>query len=134
MSALSVKSVMVDLAAAVQPELDGGRTAHPRPVEALQPGDAVVGYPTDPMSISTTFRRGQDRATFPVFVICGMPQDESTQTAVDALVGSGSIVAAIEAYAGTWQSVSVTQASIVEYTPTGGSPMVALRFDVDVIA
>lgn len=135
MSALSLSAVMVDLAAAVQTVLATGCKAYPLPIEGARVGDAVVGYPPDPIQISTTFRRGQDRVVFPVFVICGMAQDEATRTAVSAWIdNSGSVVTAIESYAGTWSSVSVTEVRIENFTPTGGSPQLALRFDVDVIS
>lgn len=134
MSVLNLSAVMVDLAAAVQPELDSGRTAHSRPIEGAKPGDAVVGYPTDPIAIAGTFRRGMDRLTVPVFILCGYAQDASTQTAVGTWLGSGSVIAAIEAYAGTWSSVSVTQVQIEDFSPIGGTPLVALRFDCDVLS
>lgn len=134
MSVLDLSAVMVDLAAAVQTVLDSGRSAFSRPVEAAVPGDAIVGYPQDPIDISTTYRRGQDRVVIPVFVICGLPQDEATRTAVSAWIGSGSVVAAIEGYAGTWSSVSVLTAQVDTYEPIGQPPMVALRLNVDVIS
>lgn len=132
--AIDVSAVMVGLAAAIQPELASGRTAYDRPVEAVKVGDALVGYPQEPIAISGTFRRGMDRGTFPVFVICGYPHEVDTREAVAGWIGSGSIVAAIEAYAGTWQSVSVTTVQVDQFTPLGGSPLLALRFDVDVIS
>ncbi len=134
MSVLNLSAVMVDLAAAVQTVLATGRTAFSRPVEAVVPGDAIVAYPQDPIDISTTFRRGQDRLVVPVFVICGLPQDEATRTAVSAWIGSGSIVTAIESYAGTWSSVAVLTAQVDTYEPIGQPPMVALRLNVDVIS
>ena len=135
MSGLNLASVMVDLAAAVQTVLATGYKAYPLPIEGARVGDAVVGYPQDPIGISTTFRRGQDRATFPVYVICGMAQDEATRTAISAWIDdSGSVITAIEGYAGTWSSVAVTEVRIESFTPTGGSPQLALRFDVDVIS
>lgn len=133
--ALNLSAVMVDLAAAVQTVLASGRTAFDHPVEAVVPGDAIVAYPQDPIQISTTFRRGQDRVTVPVFVICGLPQDASTRTAISAWIdNSGSVITAIEGYAGTWSSVSVVTVQIEQFIPTGGAPLVALRFDVDVIS
>jgi hypothetical protein len=134
MSVVQVKPVMVGLAAAVQTVLATGRTAHSRPFEGAKVGDAVVAYPTDPITVSATFRRGTDRLTVPVYLLCGMAYDEATQTAIDAWIGSGSVVAAIEGYAGTWSSVSVTQVQIETYSPTGGTPLVALRYDVDVLS
>ena len=135
MSGLNLSSVMTDLAAAVQTVLTSPRVAFDHPVEGVVPGDAVVGYPQDPIVISSTFRRGQDRAEFPVFVICGMPQDETTRTAVSAWMDdSGSVVTAIEGYSGTWSSVSVLTVQVVPFQQTGGLELLALRFNVDVIS
>lgn len=134
MSVIDVKAVMVDIAAAVQTVLASGRTASPRPVEAAVAGDAIVGYPTGPISIADTYGRGSDRLTLPLYIILGLPADESTQTALSTWVGSGSIVAAIESYAGTWQSVSVMEASVETYTPIGGPEQLALRFDIDILS
>lgn len=133
MSVMNAAQVMIDLAAAVQTELATGFKAYSLPIEGVRVGDAVVGYPED-IRVTQTFGRGMDRATYPVFVICGMPQDEATRTAISAWLGSGSIIAAIEGYAGTWSSVAVASPRIESFTPTGGSPQLALRFDVDVIS
>jgi hypothetical protein len=135
MSALNLASVMVDLAAAVQTVLASGRTAYSWPVEAVVPGDAVVAYPQEPIEISATFKRGQDRCVVPVFVICGLPQDVTTRTAISGWIDdSSSIVTAIEGYAGTWASVSVMDPLVDEWTPTGTNPYLVLRFNVDVIS
>lgn len=133
MSALVLASVMADLAAAVQAVLASGRVAHSRPAEGVREGDAVVGYPQEPIDLTVTFRRGLDRLTVPVYVLCGMPQDATTQTAISGWLASGSVVEAIQGYAGTWSSVFVT-AQIEEFTPIGGSPLVALRFDCDIVS
>lgn len=134
MSAIDLSAVMVDLADAVQTVLATGRTAFDHPVEGVVPGDAIVAYPQDPIDISTTYRRGQDRCTVPVFIICGLPQDEATRTEVSTWIGSGSVIAAIEGYAGTWSDVAVRSVRIEEFSPTGGSSLVSLRYDVDVIS
>lgn len=135
MSGLNLSAVMTDLATAVQTVLTSPRKAFDYPVEGVVPGDAVVGYPQDPIDLSTTFGRGQDRAVVPVFVICGMPQDESTRVAVSAWMDdSGSVVTAIEGYSGTWSSVRVTTVQIVPFQQLGGLELVALRFNVDVIS
>lgn len=133
MAVLNLASVMTDLAAAVQTVLASGRTAFAHVPEAVQSGDAVVGFPQDPIAIAGTFRRGLDRLTVPVFVLCGQPQDTATRDAISSWLGSGSVVAAIEGYSGTWGSVSVTTAQLEEFAPIGGPSQVAIRFNVDVI-
>ena len=135
MSALNLAAVMADLAAAVQTVLDAGRTASGYPVEGLQPGDAVVGYPEGEQSLTATFGRGMDRVTVPVWIICGLPQDSTTRTAVSGWIDdSSSVVTAIEGYAGTWSSVQVETFSIESFVPVGGSELVAIKFTVDVIS
>jgi hypothetical protein len=135
MSALNLSAVMTGLAAAVQTVLASGRTAYDHPVEAALPGDAVVAYPADPIEVSTTFRRGQDRCVVPVYVICGLPQDETTRDAISTWIGdSSSVVTAIEGYSGTWASVSVMRPLIEGFAPVGQPPQLAVRFDVDVIS
>jgi hypothetical protein len=135
MSALNLSAVMTGLAAAVQTVLASDRTAYDHPVEGVVPGDAVVAYPQEPIEVSTTFRRGQDRCVVPVFVICGLPQDETTRDAVSAWIDdSSSIVTAIEGYSGTWSSVAVLPIRIEEWQPEGRPPVLVIRFDVDVIA
>lgn len=134
MSVIDLSAVMVDLAAAAQTVLATGYKAHPQPVEGAQAGDAIVGYPQDPIDITTTFRRGQDRCVVPVWFLCGLSSAPATRTAVSALIGSASVVAAIEAYAGTWSSVKVATARIETFTPINGNEQLAVRFDVDVIS
>lgn len=132
---LLLKSVMTDLAAAAQTTLDSGRTAFSRPVEAAVPGDVVVGYPTEPIAISTTYRRGQDRVTVPLWRICGLPQDVATQDAMDtAIAGASNLIAAIETYAGTWDSVSVMSAQVDTFEPIGQPAQLALRLDIDILS
>lgn len=134
MSALDLSAVMVDLAAAVQTVLATGYKALPQPSEGMRAGDAVVGYPQDPIDVTTTFHRGQDRCKFPVWVLCGQSQSPETRVAVSALIGSGSVIAAIEGYAGTWSDVAVTEVRIETFTPINGNEQLAVRFDVDVIS
>lgn len=132
---LALKSVMVDLATAAQTVLASDRKAYSRPVEGVRQGDVVVGYPQDPIEISATYRRGMDRATFLLWRICGLPQDESTQDEVAAAIDdSGSLITAIEGYAGTWDSVSVTTVQVDTIEPIGQQPQLALRYDIDVLS
>lgn len=135
MGALNLASVMADLATAVQTVLASGRTAHGWPVESLQPGDAIVGYPEGDQPITGTFGRGMDRVKVPVWVICGLVQDSSTRTAVSGWVDdSSSVVTAIQGFASSyWGSARVESYAIDRFEPVGGSPLVVIRFTVDVL-
>lgn len=135
MSVLRPGAVMGDLATACQTVLTTGHTAYGWPTEGARQGDVVINYPTDPVTVSVTFRRGMDRGTFSVWRLCGLAQDEATTDEVDAAVAqSSSLISAIESYAGTWSSVAVTSWQIETYTPIGQPPLVALRLDVDVLS
>ena len=136
MTGIDLTAVMDDLAAAVDSALASDKTCYGYPVEDLTVGDAVVGYPDDPINVSTTFRRGMDRATLPVFLVAGMPQDKATRdTIADYITGAGSLVTAIESYSTTsWSSASVTTISVDRYDPVGRPPLVAVRFNVDILS
>ena len=136
MSGVDLTAVMDSLATAVQTALATDKHAYAYPVEDLGTGDAVVGYPQDPMQLTQTFARGMDRATFPVWIIGGLPQDKATRdTLADFITGSGSLVTAIEGYSTTaWSSVYVGTATIEEYAPNGRPAVLAVRFDCDVLS
>ena len=136
MGALNLAAIMADLATAAQTALATGRTAHGYPVEALQPGDAVVGYPEGEQALTATFGRGLDRVSVPVFLIAGLPQDVGTRALISSwLDDSSSVVTAIEGYASSyWSSARVTGYSIDRFDPVGGNPMVVLKLTVDVLS
>lgn len=109
--------------------------AHPRPVEHASPGEAVVGYPTFELG-SGAFRRVLDTATFPVLIVAGIDVEESTQDAIDALLGEGAAAVkdAIEdALTDVVEFSSVTGGS-VERIRLGGLAYAAVRFDCKVTA
>lgn len=136
MAALNLTDVMVDLALVVQTALASGRTAFAYPAESVQPGDAIVGYPEGEQPLTGTFGRGMDRVTLPVWIVCGLPQDESTRDAVSGwLDDSSSVVTAIEEtqLAVSWSSARVTGYSIERFDPIGGNPLVLLKLSVDLI-
>ena len=135
MAALNLSGAMGDLATAVQTVLASGRKAHDYPAESVQPGDAIVGYPEGEQPLTGTFRRGMDRVTIPVWIVCGLPQDEATRDAVSGwLDDSGSVVTAIEGYSSSyWSSARVTGYSIERFDPVGGSPLVLLKLPVDLL-
>jgi hypothetical protein len=134
MGALDLAGTMDALAAAVE-----GTTAvtkcHAWPVEGAKVGEGVVGYPTESIEYDGTFQRGQDRATFPVWILCGLPSDQRTRTTLSALItGADSIKTAIEAYStSAYDSVRVTDGAIDRFLG-GSGEQVALRFDCDVIS
>lgn len=135
MAALNLSAVMDALAAAM---VAGGvsRNVHAWPTEAVQTGDGVVGYP-EQVDFDLTFARGADRATFPVWVICGLPQLKATRDAVSALITSAAAVKTVlEAAApgSAYASLQVLDCRPEAYEPIGMPPQMAVRFDVDVIS
>lgn len=97
MSGLVLATVMPAIATA----LTGAgivERAYYRPTEAIKPKCAVVGYPEDEVDFDVTFGNGLSHATFPVWIVLGLQQDEATFTDVSALINSSAEVkAAIEA-------------------------------------
>jgi len=106
------------------------------PTEALLPGQATVGYP-ESIEFDLTFGRGADKATFPVWVMCGYVVDPATRATVSALIkNAADIKTVIEAHApaGAYSSVRVTDAAIERVVPLNGSQLVLVRFDCEVIS
>lgn len=100
------------------------------PHPTVQKQQAVVGYPTEG-TLGFTFQRGGDRVTLPVWVICGLPGEESTRDYLSTLLGaSDDVKTVIEA---ALSSVEVNEPRIEVYEATGGEYM-AVRFDCDVLA
>ena len=104
---------------------------HAWPVESVQSGEAIVGYPTT-LELTATFGRGSDRAVIPVWFICGLPGDEATLDRVAALVTAASdVVDVIDAALLSTGAVS-TQFGAFEQVDVGGLPRLAIRFDVSI--
>ncbi len=135
MGILSVKTTMTAIATGLE-EAEVVEKAWPRPVEgAASPGHAVVGYPTFKLG-SGAFRRVLDSATFPVLIIAGLADEETTQDVIDVLIGAGAqaVKDAIEgALADVVEFASVTGGS-VERVILGKVPHAAVRFDCEVTA
>ena len=138
MGALQLAATMDAIAAAL---VTGGIVssghAYAWPVEALVPGDAIVGYPEDDgIDVDMTFGRGADQAVIPVWVICGLPQDKATRDRVSVLVGSGSSVkgALDGTLSGLVSSCVATNPRITTDINAAGLALVAVRFDCEIIS
>ena len=134
MAGIALGTVMNAMAAAL--EASGTVTkAHAWPVEGMVPGQAVIGYPRDPVELDHTYQRGSDRLTIPVWFLCGLPQDKSTRTAVsDLLTAAGTDVGdALNADLGG-ASIHVMRATVETVEFQGGPPLLAVRFDCDAIS
>jgi hypothetical protein len=71
----------------------GGRaeSMYPFPAEAISTPAVVVGYPTA-IEFDATFRRGSDRAEFPVWFVVGRNDPKAARDALSAIIaGADSI-------------------------------------------
>lgn len=129
---MRVGQVRRELARALE-RIDGLR-AFRHPPMRITPPTAVVGWP-DPVSFDETFARGLDALVFPVLVVVGNLDAESSGDAVDAYLdgaGASSVKAAIDG--GTYaacDSARVTEARVDPVT-VAGIPYLAAVFDVAV--
>lgn len=127
--ALALKTVNTAIASALVTATLVPR-CHAWPVESVQAGEAIVGYPSE-LELTATFGRGADRAVIPVWFICGLPQDEATLDRVAALVTAASdVVDVIDAALLSTGAVS-TQFGAFEPVDVGGLTRLAVRFDVN---
>ena len=132
---IDLTAAMDGLAAAVQAVLTGTGHAYAWPVEAVRAGDAVVGYPQDPIEVALTFGRGADRAVFPVFAICGLPQDKATRDAIaDIVTAASDWVAAIQSASGVGSYALVRDCVVDAWNPDGRPMQMAVRFNVEVVS
>lgn len=96
-------------------------------------GSAVVDYPDGGIDYDVTYGRGSDKATFPVLVICGLPNDRTSRDVASTFVnGARSVKDALEPdLDGAVQTCRVTDAAVVVWT-LAGVELLAVRFDLEV--
>lgn len=107
--------------------------AYDWPTLDVNPPCLVAGYPD--LSFDLTMRRGADRATYPVWIVCGVADKRSSRDVLSPfIVGGGVSVKGIlqGTLNGTVQSARVTTCQI-ETVNIGGLDYVAARFDLDVV-
>jgi hypothetical protein len=128
-SKIDLATVMDAIAAAL---VSGGTVtkAYGWPHPTVQKGQAVVGYPEDG-ALGVTFQRGLDTATFPVWIIAGLPGEKSTRDYVSTLIGASDDVKTVIETA--LPQVAVERFRPETYETTGGAFM-AVRFDCDVLS
>ena len=134
MGGLVLSDVMDAIATALETVVTN---AHAWPTEAVKTGEAIVGYPQDPVDIGITFGRGADVVTLPVWVLCGLATDKATRDTVSGhITGSSEVVAALEGHdpAGVYSSLAVKNAGVERYQMANGLMHMAVRFDVEVIS
>ena len=92
----------------------------------------VIGYP-DPLDLQTTFGRGSDELTFPVwFAVTDQGTNKDARDAISAVLASGTTIANVLSATGSWGASNCGMAHI-EALNVGNVPYLSVRFDVDVI-
>lgn len=138
MGGINLTTVMDALATAVATATSVG-SAYGYPIEDVKPGDALVGYPDEEFELSITFGRGADRATFPVWVVCGLQQDKSTRDFAAGVIDAASDLPAVVEANSTLTAlgaIKVTDCRFESWAiPANGGPLhVVIRFDIEVTA
>lgn len=121
----------MDALAAALVEAEVVPQAYGWPNSGAAGGSAIVGYP-EPVQIGVTYSRGYDRATFPVWILCGSPDAKAARDAASLYLStSPDAVDALE-QSGAGTTCHVTFAT-VESVDVGGTEYLAVRYDVDVL-
>ena len=105
------------------------------PTLDVSPPAVIVGYPTS-LNFDATMARGSDRATFPVWIVCGKSDARTTRDAVARYinpVGANDVKTALDGdLGGVVQSCRVVSMT-VEATNINGVDYLAPRFDLDIL-
>ena len=110
------------------------------PPAQFNPPCAIVGYPID-LDFDVTFKRGTDRAVFPVWLVAGNVVESSTRGVISGIIdGATGVKTALEASGGTLngtvsncQVVDCRIESISQPGGTGTIEYMAARFRVEVM-
>lgn len=110
------------------------------PNSVVQRGQAVVGYP-EAVEFDVTFGRGLERATFPVWVIAGLANEERTRDELSRLIsGATDVKDALESASpgGVYSSLRVIDCRVETYDATPDAEKrtyyVSARFDCEVLS
>lgn len=130
---MDIASVMDDLGAALD-AVDELRV-YPYWAARVTPPSVTVGWP-EPLTYDSTYRRGSDRATFPVTVLVGKVDARSSRDRLARYAdgtGTHSVKAAIEAHAATAYDTAVVRSCSFEVITISGVEYLAGVFEVDVM-
>ena len=112
----------------------GGRkeAMYPFPAEAIEPPAWIVGFPRQ-IEYDSTFRRGSDRAEFPIWYVVSRVDPKAARDAISAIIaGASSIKAILDGdLGGAVQAARVTNCQPV-YIDIAGVPYAAGEFTVEV--
>lgn len=111
-----------------------GLRVYPYSVSSVSPPAAIVGWP-EPITFDSTFARGSDQLTLPVYVLVGKVSERGSRDVLAAYLdgaGANSVKAALDG--GTYlacDSVRVASANIEALT-SGGVEYLGAVFDVEI--
>lgn len=131
---MNLGAVMDDLGAALE-TIDGLRVL-PYWASRITPPAAIVGFP-DPYTFDATYRRGADRATFPLSILVANVDSRSSRDSISGYVdGSGpaSVKAAIDAHQPTAYHTARVESVSFEVMTVAGIEYLASIFQVDIVA
>lgn len=131
MSAIDMSAVM-DAIAERLTENNVSPRVYAWPEGSISAPCAVVGYPTE-LDFDMTFKRGGDRAVFPVYLLVGNAVTRAARDALSGIIaGATGVKDAIDGnLGGAVQSARVTNCRIEEVA-VGGVAYLAARFDTEV--
>lgn len=104
------------------------------PASTLTPPCLVVGYPTS-VTFDYTMARGHDRATFPVWIICGRQDERTARDVLSGYVSDGGarVKTALDGTLGGEVTSARVQSVGFETMTIGGVEYISAAFDLDVL-
>lgn len=104
------------------------------PTSTPAPPCLVVGYPTA-VTFDVTMQRGHDRATFPVWVICGRADERTARDVLSSYVSDGGnrVKTALDGDLGGAVSSARVQSVGFELMTMGGVEYISAAFELDVL-
>lgn len=133
---LRVRATMAAMAAALE-EVRAVKKAWPYPKWGAGVGEAVVGYP-EVIDVGVTMGEdGSDEATFPVWILVGLINEEPTTALIDAYIAS--VIPALESgdHGQLDQVISSLRVSSIGIDPLvfeGGMRYALLSFQCEVVS
>lgn len=107
--------------------------AYPWPTLEVSPVCLIVGYPTE-LNFDTTMARGSDRATFPVWIVCGKAEARTTRDVVTAYItGATGVKDVLDGNLGGAVQSARVMSMVMENANIAGIDYLAARFDLDVL-
>jgi hypothetical protein len=114
---------------------DGGVTkrAYAWPVETVSPPCAVVGYPQEPIEFDSTFSRGSDLITIPVYFIVGKASDRNSRDQLSEIIdGANSVKECLDGDLNGSVHTAVVRSCLVTEIQVAGVAHLAAQFNLEI--